>query len=324
MKTILRSFFYRTFKTKGFWIQFAVMGLIGVICGVIGYVVVNYAYQEYLNAIGTDYEYTYMMVGETINRAAVGLIAINGGVLVGSNSVPHPILCVICILICIRFHNEMSSGSMRNYIVSGYSRKQAYRSLFVGFLVYGALLYASFAISMLLPTFLLPGGFYGLKDLSAVGQYLAIAGLSIVIFLAYYAFSFFLNVLLNGNAFAGPLAILIYLVLALISMTPSLIQLLFLNPLGGATEEEMNRFREIVGNILVFTPYGQTAIVASGNLAFVPGDLIGSILGGGGSSSTDETALILKNVLAIVLENGAIGVGSFFLGQHILAKRDLR
>ena len=315
MNSILKSFFYRTFKTKGFWIQFAILGTIGLLIG-IGIVIASNGFRiSYENAddsMARAYDYATYTV---LNFRDMSLIGINGGMLSASASLPHIPLCVITILFSIRFHAEYSSGSMRNYIVSGYSRQQAYRSLFIGFLVYCAALYAAYAFSMVavLGVGQLYGGFEGAAD---VGEYLACIGLSFLCYVAYYAFAYFINTALGGRGFAGPLCLLVYFAFAIVaSLTTTFFALSQLSIYYEADydEEAVKNVANALRIILTFFPSGQGAILGSGHLS-TPALT-------GFNFNEDFT---LMNVIVIILENAGIGVGTFFLGQTIIAHRDLK
>jgi len=317
MNSILKSFFYRTFKTKGFWIQFAILGTIGLLIGLGIVLAANGFRYNYENAKETMdrnayyFEYEYQL----LNFRDMSLIGINGGILSASASLPHIPLCVITILFSIRFHAEYSSGSMRNYIVSGYSRQQAYRSLFVGFLVYCAALYAAYAFSMVavLGIGQLYSGFEGALD---VGEYFACIGLSFLCYVAYYAFAYFLNTAMGGRGFAGPLCLMIYFVFAIVtSLTTAFFALSQSSILyeNDYDEEAVKNVANVLRIICTFTPSGQSTILGSGHLstpAFT-----------GFPFGEDFT---LMNVIVIVIENAGLGVGTFFLGQTILAHRDLK
>ena len=315
MNSILKSFFYRTFKTKGFWIQFAILGTIGLLIGIGIVLAANGFRYNYENAEDPMVRTAYYAEYQVLNFRDMSLIGINGGLLSASASLPHIPLCVITILFSIRFHAEYSSGSMRNYIVSGYSRQQAYRSLFFGFLVYCAALYAAYAFSMVavLGIGQLYGGFDGAAD---VGEYFACIGLSFLCYVAYYAFAYFLNTAMGGRGFAGPLCLMIYVVLAIVA---ALMTTFF--ALGQLTiyyesnydEEAVKNVANALRVIFSFFPSGHGTILGSGHLSTAAFSAF--------NFTEDFT---LPNVIIIILENAGLGIGTFFLGQAIIAHRDLK
>ena len=310
MNSILKSFFYRNFKTPGFWIQFAIFGVLGLAVGLIAFAISRNAYNMYQQYP----EYWYEAEYKAISFETVSLLAINGGVLSSYMTFPHIPLAVALILFSIRFHAEYESGSMRNYIVSGYSRQQAYRSLFVGFFIYSGLLYLSFALTTVVVAAL--GQLYwNFVDAADFLRYLAVIGLSIVMFVAHYCFAFFINTALAGRGFAGPLCILIYVGLCLIGLGMDIFVTLaygmFSNP------DKAEQAHRTVALIQMFLPSGQAGVLGSGILNRLPSSLLAYF-------SPEETDYTAFNVVVILLENAGIGVGSFFLGQTIIKRRDMK
>lgn len=241
MKPILRSYFYRLFREPAFYIELGIIFGLSLLTAILVRVV----------AVNS---------GEDIAFERALITAFTGGDIMGRAMIPWFSLFFFVIFGSVRYRKETASGALRNYIVSGYSRKQVYNALYIGNMAFYLLLSLALAVGIILP-------FIGAPNHLAsadVGSFLGAIGLSILVQLAYATFVFFSFVLLQGHGFAGSFGILVYLGLNLISL---LVILITSFNLGGINLEIGQGILRAIGVL----PSSQLTAFSSGKLSGAPG-----------------------------------------------------
>lgn len=311
MKAILRSYFYRLFRDKLFYISVGIVFVLGLLIG-IGFRAVQSS---------SDSNQPYFAYGL--------LIGLNGGDFLGGGTVPWIDLLFFTVFGAIRYRKETVSGAMRNYIVSGYSRKQIFHSLYLGNLVYYLFTLLALCLGSCLPYLGTPFGIAG----DQIGTYFGVCGLSLLTSLAFMTFAYFTFVLLQGHGFSGSMAIIIYAVLSLFGTIMILVVSLNLE----TVDPGLAKVLFVIDGIL---PPGNRSALASaltggGNVSLgaVPGGLYLSAFPEAlpsGSHTYEVIAAIRSlnweaiNIATSIVFSVVIGVGSYLLGFFINNKRDLK
>ena len=305
MKPILRSYFYRLFREKAFYIE---LGILFGLSLIVAALVRGVAYAN----------------GENIAFDQAVLTAFTGGQLMGTGSIPWLNVFFFVIFGAVRYRKETASGALRNYIVSGYSRKQIYNALYIGNMVFFVLLTASIALGVILPFIGAPNGL----SADAVGPFIGAIGLSFLVQFAFATFVYFSYVLMQGHGFAGSFGILVYVGLSLIV---SIIIVVISFNLASITVDFGKGFLTAIG----FLPNSVLGAFSSGKLSGAPGGgLLPLILGDPSSAEARQAMATLNavngadytvsNVISAFISIALFGVGSYFLGLWIHSRRDLK
>jgi len=305
MKPILRSYFYRLFREKAFYIE---LGILFGLSLIIASLVRGVAYAN----------------GEDIGFERAVLTAFTGGQLMGTASIPWLNLFFFVIFGAVRYRKETASGALRNYIVSGYSRKQIYNALYIGNMVFYLFLTASIALGVILPFIGAPNGLSG----DAVGSFLAAIGLSFLVQFAFATFVYFSFVLMQGHGFSGTFGILVYVGLSLIC---SIIVLVVSFNMTSITVDVGKGVLRGIG----FLPNSVLGAFSSGKLSGAPqGGLLPLILVDPSSEAGQQAMATMQavngadytvsNVISAFVSIALFGVGSYLLGMRINSRRDLK
>lgn len=213
------------------------------------------------------------------------------------------------------FYTEINYGTLRNQIVSGYSRKEIYTAYWIGMQIYMLIMLAIYALSIsLLSSILLPNGFTN----ENVGPFFLSLLLGIVYEMAITSLAFFLIILIKFPAW--PIVIIVMASVA--SMIISLV--LVANNLAGQ-KPNLNVFY-----VLPWMPDIQAAILQSGDLSVVTTSS-GFSMFGAVTSKTMEQATGADHVdytaystFAILAESLLIALGSFLGGFFYFNHHDLK
>ena len=296
MKNILRGYFFRLFKTKSFWVEFIILGALGLLAGVI-FLLLSFVIDG----------------GNTLTISRLIIVALNGGYWYKIATSPEIPAILILVFVAVRFRQEVTSGSFRDYIVTGHSRGQIYVSLYLGNLVFAAILRLVFAVMMILPITLcrFEGGFDSAESLN---KFFLSAGLGLLAQIVYFTFIYSTCVLLNGNGFVAPMNILIFVGTAVIGVFIYMIPLLA--NMGSDTDL-------IVGlsKFIAWLPPTQRAMIGSADFASLASPSALSGIYELSSSIPDQTAY---NMTSTIVELLLVGGGSFFGGYGIFVNRDLK
>lgn len=310
MKAILRSYFYRLFRDKLFYISLSIVfGLGFLISGAIRLIMAN---------TGS---------GDSATFASAILLGLNGGEYMGGSGVPWMELLFFTAFGAARYRKETVSGAMRNYIVSGYSRGQIYHALYVGNLVYYLLLLAGILVGSCLPFIGTP---FGVPS-DQIGSFFGLCGLSLLSSISLMTFVYFTFVLLQGHGFAGSLGILIHVFLSMVSLILSLVVSINIDTIDKGVAKAL-----VILNGLLVTG-NRSAIsggFSGGNVKFdtIPGfNVLGIASANPGQGHAQE---VLQEIMSVPWANfnisttiilaAIIGGGFYALGYWINAKRDLK
>ena len=306
MKPILRSYFYRLFREKAFYIE---LGILFGLSLIVAALVRGVAYAN----------------GEDIGFERAVITAFTGGQIMSSGaSIPWLNVFFFVIFGAVRYRKETASGALRNYIVSGYSRKQIYNALYIGNMVFYLLLTASIVLGVILPFLGAPNGLSG----DEVGPFLAAIGLSFLIQFAYATFVYFSFVLMQGHGFAGTFGILVYVGLSLIS---SIVIVVVSFNLTSISVDVGKGILTGIG----FLPNSVLGAFSSGKLSGAPfGGVMPLVLGDPSSEAGRQAMATMQaingadytvsNVISAFFSIALFGVGSYFLGLRINSRRDLK
>ena len=297
MGPILRSYFYRLFREKAFYIE------LGISFGLT--LVVSLIVRLVLSGVKD--------AAPTLSSAI--MTGFTGGDVLGTSSIPWISLFLFTIFGAVRYRKETISGAMRNYIVSGYSRGQTFHALLIGNFVFYVLLSLSIALGVILPFLGCPFGIEG----SAVGDFFLSLGLCVLLDIAYFLFIYFTFVLMNGHGFAGSLATLVFVGLSLIGTVAILV---VAANAGNVGAEGVKGVFLGLGWLL---PSNRGAL-ASGVPGTIPNGSAAMVL-----ITSKEILAALKsvdwvryNVVTALLTALALGGASYGFGLLIAAKRDLK
>lgn len=302
MKAILRSYFYRLFREKGFYIELGILFGIGFFIALIVRVVAA-------------------ANGSPIALERALLTAFTGGSIMGSGSIPWFNVFFFIIFGAVRYKKEVDSGAMRNYIVSGYSRKQIYNALYIGNMFFFLCLTLAVGLGIFLPFLGSPTSLAS----SQVGSFIGAIGLSLLLQCSIATFAYFSFVLLRGHGFSSTFGILVYIGLALIAQMTVLI--LSLN-LGTVSVDTAIMVMSIIGVL----PSSLCGAFSSGSLGGVPsGGVLPIVVTPDQASHIEEVVQAVNgrdwtnlNVTAAIIVALLIGIGFYFLGLWLNNRRDLK
>lgn len=309
MKAILRSYFYRLFRDKVFYIGTSIVFFLGLIIAVVMRLVLN---DQATFAFGLT-------------------LGLNGGVFLGiSSTIPWIDLLFFTILGAIRYRKETVSGAMRNYIVSGYSRKQIFNALYVGNIAFYLCLFFALLLGSILPFI---GAPFGVAS-GEVGSFFGLVGLNLLSNLALMTFVYFTFVLLQGHGFSGSMGIIIYAGLSLFGTILTIVVGFNLNTIDKVAAKVLF----ILNGLLV---PGNRSTLSSGydgtSVRFdsIPGESSLSLFNALGISDSgqhvQEVVQEIRsidwgafNVTTTIVTSLVILAASYFFGLLLNEKRDLK
>ena len=297
MGAILKSYFYRLFREKAFYIELSIVfGLCFTVALIVRLIMQG--------------------SGETLpGFSSLILTGLSGGTLFGGNSIPWLPMFFFIIFGAVRYRKETASGAMRNYVVSGYTRGQVYHALLLGNFVFYLCLVLAVTLGVCLP-FL--GAGWNLSG--TVGDYLLSLGMIALMDVSFFLFSYFTFVLLMGHGFAGSMATLIYLGLSLIGVIGSVVIAASAETLG--PEGVKNATLAISWSL----PSCASAF-ASGNPSAVPfGSLFAAIIGTNPDyrAAFDAVDWRAYTVTFALIGSAIFGLGGYGFGLLAAVKRDLK
>jgi len=213
------------------------------------------------------------------------------------------------------FYTEINYGTLRNQIVSGYSRKEIYTAYWIGMQIYMLVMLTVYAASIaLLSSILLPNGFTN----ENVGPFFLSLLLGIVYEMAITSLAFFLIVLIKFPAWPIVIVVMASVASMIVSLVVVANNLMVQKP-------NMNVFY-----ILPWMPDIQAAILQSGDLSVVATSsglsTVGAITSKTiedsiGAAHVDYTAY---STFAILTESILITIGSFLGGFFYFNHHDLK
>lgn len=291
MKSLLRSYFYRQFHSAGFYVQIGILFGLGLLVSLI------------MMAVGlyndTSFDKTYFAL---LGWTGSGVI----------NGLPWIPLTLFAFAGAINYHREVSSGALRNYIVSGHSRTQIYIGLYIGNLVHYCFLQVATFLGL---------GTLGVILAAAPGEGFDPASFATCLILctfvdlALVTFFYALFSIMKGHGFSGPLGVIIYTGL---SMAATIITLVLTSMfrMENLSADFLKGY--LTASVWIYPVLRDT--LASGSLNTVPSAQLVAIISGG-LEPVDNTVMNLIAGISLPL---ILGAGSFVLGLFKFRKDDFK
>ena len=291
MKTLLRSYFYRQFRSAGFYVQVGILFVLGLIVALIMLAVGFYE--------DPGYDKTYFAL---LGWTGTGLI----------NGLPWIPLTLFAFAGAINYHREVTSGALRNYIVSGHSRTQIYLGLYIGNLVY----YFCLQIATFLGLGLLGVIFAKAPGESFdPGSFAACFLLCTFVDIALVTFYYVLFSVMKGHGFSGPLGVIIYTGLSVLSTIVTLV-LTFMFRQQSLSGDVLKGY--LTASVWIYPVLRDT--LASGSLHDAPSAQLVTMISGD-LGPVDNT---MMNLAAGIVLPTLLGAGSFVLGLIRFRKADFK
>ena len=291
MKSLLRSYFYRLFHSAGFYIQMGVLFGLGLIVALI------------MMAVGY---YDDPMV----NKATFAFLGWTGSGVI--NGLPWIPLTIFAFAGAINYHREVTSGALRNYIVSGHSRTQIYLGLYIGNLTYYLFLQVATFLGL---------GTLGIICAAAPGEGFEPGAFATCFILSTFAdialvtFFYALFSVMKGHGFSGPLGVIIYTGLSMAATIVTLV-LASMFRMQNLSADVLKGY--LTASVWIYPVLRDT--MAAGSLSAAPSAELVKMLSGG-LEPVDNTAM---NLAAGIILPTLLGAGSFVLGLLKFRKDDFK
>lgn len=291
MKSLLRSYFYRQFHSVGFFVQ---VGIVFALSLIVGFALLAFG-----------------VFADSMDKASAAMLGWTGNGLL--NGIPWLPLTLFAFSGAMNYRTEVTSGALRNYVVSGHSRKQIFLSLYVGSLFnYYILQIAIFLGLGLIGVLSAPMPGEGFDGGSFAFCFLFCTLSDFAVFTFFYA----LFSIMKGHGFSGPLGVIIY---SALSMVMSLISIVLAVQLRQGNLDA-NTYKGILSASVWIYPVLRDTL-AGGNIKALPGGDLAGIIGGSIGEPVDCSAM---NMAAAIILPTALAAGSFIISLIRFNKSDFK